>query len=129
VWENFKAMPRLLKFLTAHALACFFFLVVSVVPHGRFFVSGRPVSYAEWWSSGIGLFAFLVGLVGPATGVLLLRKSRFARPAYLGFLSLGLIVPYLLFGAPPMALAGAAAVCLAVAYLYKFPSTQQYFAP
>jgi len=129
VWENFKSMPTLLKFLTAHAIACVALLLGSVIPHDSFSVNGHAVSYAVWWSSGVGPFASLVGVVGPIVGVLLLRKSPHARLAYLGFLLLGLIVPYPLFGSPLMALAGAAAIGVAVLYLYKLPAVQTYFAP
>jgi hypothetical protein len=71
----------------------------------------------------------MVGIAGPIVGVLLLHKSHYARPSYLAFLALGLTVPYLLFGAPLMSLAGVVAICVAAAYLYKVPSAQQYFAP
>ena len=128
VWENFKSMPVLLKFLTAHAFACFAFLLVSVIPNNSFSIDGHAASYAEWWSSGAGPFASLLGLVGPIIGVLLVTKSQNARPAYLGFLALGLIVPYPVMGVPAMALAGVVVACAVAFYLYKWQSVHSYFA-
>ena len=121
-------MPTLLKFLTAHAFACFALLVGSVVPHRSFSIDGHAVSYTEWWSSGVGPFASLLGIVGPIVGVLLATKSQKARPAYLGFLALGLIVPYPFMGVPAMALAGVVVICAAAFYLYKWQPAQSYFA-
>jgi len=129
VLENFKSMPKQLKFLTAFGLACFAFLVGPLIPNTALSINGRAVSSAEWWSSGVGVFASLVGLAGPIAGLLLLRKSRYARQAYLGFLALGLIVPYPLFGSPLIAAAGAFVVCLAGVYLYASSSSQRYFSP
>ena len=128
MWENFRSMPPLLKFLTAHAFACFAFLVGSVIPHHSFSINGHAASYAEWWSSGAGPFASLLGIVGPVIGMLLVTKSHNARAAYLGFLALGLIAPYPFMGVPAMALAGVVLVCAAAFYLYKWQSVQFYFA-
>jgi|SRR5450432_1508775 hypothetical protein len=129
MWENFKSMPLLLKFLTGHAFVCLALLVVSAIPNNSFSIRGHAVSYSEWWSSGAGPFASLLGLVGPIIGVLLLTKSSSARLAYLGFLVLGLIVPYPFMGVPAMALAGIAVVCVTAVYLYKWQPVQLYFAP
>jgi hypothetical protein len=122
-------MPILLKFLTAHALACFAFLVVSVIPSNAFAINGRHVSYAVWWSSGAGAFASLLGLAGLGVGVLLLSKWRHARIAYLGFLALAMVVPYPVVGHPGLALVGLAVVGAVALYLYRKRTTQCYFAP
>lgn len=57
MWANFSCMPKLLKFLTAHAAFCFVFFVMSVIPNDSFSIQGQHVTYAEWWSSGAGVFA------------------------------------------------------------------------
>jgi hypothetical protein len=128
MWKNFKSMPLLLKFLTAHAFLCLALLIGSVIPNNSFLINGRAASYSEWWSSGAGLFASLLGLIGPIIGILLVTKSPNARLAYLGFLALGLIVPYPFMGVPAIALAGIAVVCVTAVYLYKWQPAQLYFA-
>lgn len=128
MWVNFKSMPLLLKFLTAHALACFAFFVTTLVPSSSFVLNGHHVSFSTWWSSGVGFFASLVGVVGLAVGLLLLTKWRHARIAYLGFLILVLVVPYPIVGHPALALVGLATVGALALYLYRRQSIQCYFA-
>ena len=67
-------MPKLLRFMTALALACTMFFVMSVVPYSSFAIDGHPVSQAQWWSSGAGPFVSLLGLLGLVSGGALLVK-------------------------------------------------------
>jgi hypothetical protein len=88
MWANFKSMPALLKFLTAQALFSFVFFVVSVIPNDQFSINGRHVTYSEWWSSGAGPFASVLGVFGLYTAWLFLTKGQYARAWYLVFLAI-----------------------------------------
>ena len=128
-------MPLLLKLLTAHALSCIIFLIGSVAPHDSFSVNGHVVTYAEWWSSGAGVYASLVGIALPVCAWLLLKRARHVRAVYFSALSIGLISPYLLMEQLQnsgeryvLAAFGALIAVLIVWYLYAKKSVQSYFA-
>ena len=127
MWANFWAMPKFLRFMTGHALACVIFLIVSVVPNESFAINGRHVSQAEWWSSGAGFFASIIGVFGLAAGVAILRKMPWARMAYLGFATIGLVIPYPVFGNWALGLVGALIVVAAGIYLFKVKAVVAYF--
>ena len=129
MWANFGSMPKLLKFLTAHAACCFVFVVISVININSYAIQGRHVTYAEWWSSGAGVFASLIGLVGPVVAWLLVSKQPYARPAYLGFLALAFVAPCPFFGMLAYALPGLFVVGAGALYMYRWQSVQVYFAP
>jgi len=95
VWKNFKNMPLLLKFLTAHSLSCFFFIIGSIIPHNSFSINGVHVSYAQWWQSGAGILTSIVGLILPVGGYLILKQHRLARIVYLSALMIGLTITYI----------------------------------
>jgi hypothetical protein len=128
MWSAFKAMPKLLKWICAHALLCGFFLLGSVIPHDSFSINGHHVSYAEWWSSGAGPFASLLGTVMPLTGYLLLSRSAYGRIAYLAVLSVALVLPYCYLGEFWLALFGVLVVLLISWYLFRKKSVIEYFA-
>ena len=128
MWNNFKAMPTILKFLTAHALFSFLFLIGSIIPHDSFSINGQSVSYSEWWSSGVGPYASSLGILMPIVGFLLIARTRYARIIYLMVISLGLIVPYLYFGKFELALVGVIVMAVISAYLYLRPPVKEYFA-
>jgi len=129
MWGNFNGMPKLLKFLTAHAAFCFVFFAMSVIPNNSFPIQGRHVGYAEWWSSGAGVFASLIGVAGPFAAWALVSKQPYARTAYLGFLALAFVAPCPLFGMLAYALPGLLVVGAGAFYLYKWQSVQAYFVP
>ena len=129
MWANFGDMPKLLKFLTAHAACCFAFFVISVINIDSYAIQGRHVRYAEWWSSGAGIFASLIGLVGLFVAWALTSKKLYARPAYLGFLALAFIAPCPFFGMLAYALPGLLVVGAGAFYMYRWQSVQVYFAP
>ena len=114
--------------MTGHALACVIFLIVSVVPNDSFAIDGRHVSQKEWWSSGAGIFASLIGIFGLAAGVALLKKRTWARLLYLGFATIGLVIPYPVLGDPIWGLVGAVVVAAAAFYLFKVRAATAYFA-
>jgi hypothetical protein len=128
MWANFKSMPTLLKYITAHSFACFAFLIGSALPGHTFAIKDRVVSYSEWWSSGAGIGATALGILMPVAGVFLVKKAPYARPAYLAVLSLGMIAPYPILGQPELALVGALFIAMVALYLYVRQPVQWYFA-
>ncbi|MCP3701349.1 MAG: hypothetical protein GY954_00245 [Alteromonas sp.] len=127
MWNNFKSMPTLLKFFTAHALACVAFLFGSIIPHNSFSINGQPVTYSEWWSSGTGIYVSLLGTIMAVAGYLLLTKKQYSRQIYLFVLSLGLVVPYLKFGDNILAATGVFFVLLIAGYLFLRAPVREYF--
>jgi len=126
--QNFKHMPLILKFLTAHGLMCLMLLVFSVIPNESMSIDGKAVTYAQWWSSGAGVFASAIGLALPFSAWLILQKSTLARPVYLSSLVLTLVFPYLIFWENyGSAIAGAVLVMLVAGYLYRKQSVVAYF--
>ena len=129
MWANFSSMPKLLKLLTANAAFCFVFFAMSVIPNDSLYIQGRHVGYAEWWSSGAGVFASLIGLVEPFVAWALASKQPCARAAYLGFLALAFVAPCPFFGMLTYALPGLLVLGAGAIYLYRWQSVQVYFAP
>ena len=129
MWANFGGMPKLLKFLTAHAACCFVFLAISVIPIDSYAIQGQHVTYAEWWSSGAGVLASLLGIVGPFAAWALASKRPYARLVYLSFLALTFIAPCPFFGMLAYVLPGLRVVGVGAFYMYKWQSVQVYFAP
>ena len=129
MWANFKTMPGLLKFLTAQALFSFVFCIISAIPNEQLSINGRHVTYAEWWSSGAGPFASVLGIVGLFTALLFLKKGQYARVWYLVFLALAFVAPYPFLGPPAYTFAGLVVVAVGALYLYRWQSVQVYFAP
>jgi hypothetical protein len=127
MWSNFSAMPGLLKFLTAHALGMSVLLVASVVPHDSFVMYGQPVSYAEWWRSGAGPFASLLGIILPISAIFFLRRDSRGRIIYLASLSIAMIVPYFIHRKPASAAIGVLLVTFGIWYLYRKATVVAYF--
>jgi hypothetical protein len=95
MYESFKNMPTILKFITAHALVCSIFLLPAVVPGMPFTVDDKVISFSELWSSGIAPYLVVTSTAMPVSGYLLLKKAVYSREVYLVAVSLGLIVPYI----------------------------------
>jgi hypothetical protein len=127
MWANFGGMPKLLKFLTVHAACCLILFFISVIPIDSYAIQGRHVTYAEWWSSGAGVLACLIGLVGPFVAWALASKKPYARAMYLGFLALALVAPCPFLGMLAYVLPGLLVVGVGALYLYKWRSVQAYF--
>lgn len=80
--SNFFKMPGFLKFLTAMAILCIFFIISTMLP-GSINIHGHLVSTREWWSNGSGyVFAIPFLLLG-ASGVLMLKRAVYSRFVYI----------------------------------------------
>jgi hypothetical protein len=129
VVESFKSMPLLMRFITGHALLCFFFLLKASIPQmgGDFSYKGQIMGFQEIWQNGLGVYLLLLGSAFPLSGVLMLRKWQYSRQLYSVVLLSAFIVPnansdslvYL-----PLALI---IPCLLITYLFKYSKVRQYY--
>jgi hypothetical protein len=125
---EFKQMPILLKFFTVHALACFLFLIVALIPGIPYNFNGEVMSFSEIWSSGVGIFTTYVGLVMPLCGWLMLNRKAYSRIIYLFVLASVLIMPYIYWMEKGGIIFGVVITALIAAYMYGMPSVRKYFA-
>lgn len=133
LWRNFHDMPWLLRLLTIQALIMVLFLVGSILPVWSFGIDGRFVTYEEWWSSGAGIFASIMGILFPISGYLFLDKNKYARPVYVGSIILMFLCHVAVFGLGDQSILALLivvliVVCLFAAYLYLSKSVNVYFA-
>jgi hypothetical protein len=133
LWRNFNEMPWLLRLLTVQALIMVLFLVGSILPVWSFGIDGRFVTYEEWWRSGAGIFASIVGILFPISGYLLLNKNKYARPVYLGSIIHMFLCQVAVFGLQGQSVLALfmvilIVVCLFSAYLYLSRSVKAFFA-
>jgi len=129
MWSNFSAMPSLLKFLTAHAFACFAFFVGSLIPQTPFSIYGHQVSYSEWWTSGAGPLAVFLGVALPICGYMFLLRKADARAAYLASVAIVLICSYVVLRRPPFLILGdGCLIAFGGWYLYRRSAVVAYFA-
>jgi hypothetical protein len=128
MWQNFKEMPFLLKFLTFHSACCIFLFIFSVVPISDYFINGVEVSYSEWWGSGVGLVTTIFGLVMPYAGYLFLHKHKYAREMYLSVYFVAALFQGMKFGFKLELVIGVVAfILLTGLYLYGRKAVQIYF--
>jgi uncharacterized membrane protein len=135
VLKNLNDMPGIVKWLTAVGLVPVVFLVATLIPDGSVQVFGRAMANAEWWSTGAGIVVAILAFTSTAAAVLMLNRSRFARPIYL----LNLLAAYV--SGPIIArltksnaenpfwslVAGLATVAAIALYFYKSKATGKYF--
>jgi len=133
--KNFIAMPWLLKLMTISAFSVLGFVVGSVVTTSPIMVFGQPVTVSEWWSSGAGILTVTIAIIGGAAGVLMLRRSRFGRSAYIltwavASASIPLIAALTgkgIAGSLPAAIFDLAVTVAIAIYLHKNQAIQSYF--
>ncbi|MCK0152932.1 hypothetical protein MWU49_04400 [Alcanivorax sp. S6407] len=127
MYQAFKEMPTLLKFLTVHALACFVFFWAAVIPGIPITFNGEVMESQEIWNKGIGLPTVAVGLVMPALGVLFLRRWRYCRQLYSVVLVSAMVVPVVLWQELPLIIFGALLSCAVIGYLFINGQARAYF--
>lgn len=95
MWKSFKAMPMLLRFLTAVGLFVCLMVISTMRPNSVVHKDGRSISSAVWWASGAGPSMLVVAVLFGASTVMMLRRWRHARLAFLiAWISLNISVPY-----------------------------------
>lgn len=83
MFQNLKAMPGILKWLTAVSFVPIVFFLATLIPNGSIQVNGRPMANAAWWSCGAGWVVTVLAIMMTAAEILLLQRSKYARPAFL----------------------------------------------
>lgn len=133
--KNFMAMPSLLKLLTIVVIVVPVIAVASLFPHQSISVFGHPMSASKWWSSGAGPTSMVVGCIVLTGAILMLARSRFARPVYLlGLVAVSLsslLIAYFTGSTSPAELpslfVNLAFVVLIGFYLYTSRAVRSYF--
>ena len=118
MYQAFKDMPIPLKFITAHALVCFVFFVVVVIPGISITFNGEVMDSSELWARGLGLPTVAIGLAMPIMGVLILKRWQYARQFYALLILSVLVAPYVVWQEPVSAAFGVVLSCATIGYLF-----------
>ncbi|MBT3012970.1 MAG: hypothetical protein KUF77_15395 [Candidatus Thiodiazotropha sp. (ex Lucina aurantia)] len=125
MYQAFKAMPTLLKFITAHALFCFMFFMAVVILGIPITFKGELMEFYDLWEGGLPTAA--MGLSMPVAGVLLLKRWQYARYIY-SFLFISVMVaPYVYWQQLPAIIFGIIFSCGIIGYLFLNRSAREYF--
>ena len=127
MYESFKKMPVFLKFITVHALACFVFAVMVLVPGMTITYNGEPMKSAELWDKGLALLIVFIGLSLPVAGVLLVKRSQYSRKFYSALLLLVMVVPYIYWQEYVSLIFGVAVSAAIIGYLFISGGVRAYF--
>jgi hypothetical protein len=125
--ENFKSMPTFLKLFTFHGFGCSILFLVSVMPRDHFSIDGRAVTYAEWWSSGLGVIASVLGLAMTLAAWLFITKRPLGRVLYLACFGGTLILSLLFSREFIAALMGFGVTVVLARYLFVNQAVCSYF--
>jgi hypothetical protein len=83
VFKNLKAMPGILKWITAVSLVPPIFFLGTLIPNGSINVNGRPMLNSVWWECGAGAVVAVLAVIMTVAVLMLLRRSKSARPVLL----------------------------------------------
>jgi hypothetical protein len=83
VLKNFKAMPSVLKWLTAVSLVPPIFFLGTLIANGSINVNGRPMPNSVWWACGAGAIVAVLAVIMAVAVLMLVRRSKYARPVLL----------------------------------------------
>lgn len=126
MYQAFREMPTLLKFITVHALICFVFFLAVVIPDMPIMVNGEVMESSELWSRGLGMLP-AVGLALPVVGVQILKRWPYSRQLYTLILVSVLVAPYLVRLQLVLALFGVVLSCAIISYLFINEKARAYF--
>ena len=127
MYQAFKEMPTLLKFITAHALACFVFFLAAVIPGIPITFNGEVMESQQLWAKGVGLPTVATGLAMPVIGVLFLRRWQYCRQVYSVALVSFMVVPFVLWQELPLIIFGVVLSCAIIGYLFLNGQARAYF--
>jgi hypothetical protein len=135
--KNFLAMPTPLKLIVLSAVSAAVFLAGTAVTTGPVLVFGQRMTSFEWWTSGAGLALLPAAAIGCAAAILMIRRSRYGRPAYIlmlvaAYLSSPVVAHLVGTGiatARPTLVAGLVVCVIASVYLYRSRAVDHYFEP
>ena len=77
-WQAFKEMPFFLKVLTVYCLFGIFFILGAIIPVGDY-----GMTFAQFWSSGLGLLVLIDGVIMLVSGIGFLKRKKLARTLFL----------------------------------------------
>ena len=127
MYQAFKDMPTLLKFITTHALVCFVLFVAVVIPGIPITFNGEVMESGELWARGLGLPTVAVGLTMPIAGVLILKRWQYSRQFYGLLLASVLVTPYIVWQDIILAGFGVLLSCAMIGYLFINKKARAYF--
>lgn len=76
VLKNLKAMPSVLKWLTAVSLVPLIFFLGTLIPNGSINVNGRPMPNSVWWACGAGAVVAVLAVIMTIAMLMLMRRSN-----------------------------------------------------
>jgi hypothetical protein len=127
MYQAFKVMPTLLKFITVHALACFIFFLAAVIPGIPITFNGEAIESQQLWAKGFGYPTVAIGLAMPVIGVLFLRRWQYCRQVYSATLVSVMVIPFVLWQELPSIIFGAVLSCAIISYLFINGRVRAYF--
>jgi uncharacterized membrane protein (DUF485 family) len=137
VLQNLKAMPNILKWLSAVSLVPVIFFLITLIPGGSVNVNGRPMPNSVWWACGAGALVSVLAVIMSIAVLMLVRRSQYARPVLLVGMTLTFLSGKLLTKltgtniTEPLWLdiANLIPVAAVAAYLYVSKAVREYFQP
>jgi len=137
VFQNLKAMPNILKWLTAVSLVPLIFFFGTLIPNGSVNVNGRPMPNSVWWACGAGAVVSVLAVIMTIAVLMLVRRSQYARPVLLVGMTLTFLSGTLLtkltgsnVTAPLwLHIANLIPVAAIAAYLHASKAVRKYFQP
>jgi hypothetical protein len=82
VLQNIKAMPNILKWLTAVSLVPTLFVLGTLIPNGSVKVNGRPMANSLWWACGAGATVAVVATMMTFATLLLVQRSKWVHDGH-----------------------------------------------
>lgn len=133
--SNFIKMPAILKLLSVCFLVVLSFSMYSMTPGTSVVIFGSEVSALQWWTSGSGLVSFITAISMMFASMLMLRRSRYGRLAYIfSWLAMDLSIIFVAssFGSGVGILISTLSnslitTLLIILYLYKSAAVKKYF--
>jgi hypothetical protein len=127
MYQAFKEMPTLLKFITGHALVCFVFFVAAVILGVPIAFNGEVLESQELWAKGVGLPTVAIGLALPVVGVLFLLRWQYCRQVYSLILVAVMVAPYVIWREVSSLIFGLVLSCAIIGYLFLNGKVRAYF--
>jgi hypothetical protein len=81
--RNLKAMPAILKWLTALCLVPPLFTIGTLIPNGSINVDGHPMANSDFWACRAGVVVAMLGIMMVVAASLIIQRSKYARPVAL----------------------------------------------
>jgi len=130
VWNNFKSMPGFLQVISGIGFLFLCVAFMTVIPPNNIQVNGQPITFTQYWLSGLPIIGLLVFLSIGSSFILFTRKIKYSREIYVAMLFvLNLILLYLIQG-DPEAVSLFIALCVQIAilalYLFKSEGVKSY---